>query len=87
MKIAPTLPIAAFAASPGTHDDDFVRSLGRLFPNGGLAARHALAAGMRPDQLWTILCPYPRAKDEPTLWPALMFRTDDGGNRTFRPCG
>jgi hypothetical protein len=69
-----------------TSDADFIRQLDGLFNNGGLAARHALAAGFRPEQLATIMA-NPERPEEPLRWPALLFKTDDGEFHAFRPTG
>lgn len=75
---------AAIAAVAQKHDADmaFVQAIASIHPNGSLAARHALASGMRPESLWAVAMPGVEGNYE----PALCF-TQDGKNYTFRPTG
>ena len=85
---AAALP-AMVAASPlaaritlTTRDADFIRAMEILHPNGGMAAKRALAIGMRPEWLWNVLMASCGASV-----PALLFKTDMGVNLTVRPNG
>jgi hypothetical protein len=74
-------PIVANGA-PSGDGTDFVRAMQGIHPNGALAARQALAGGMRPESLYAIVMPGVVGNYE----PALCF-TQDGKNSTFRPTG
>ena len=65
--------------------DDFIQVMAWLAPNGDLAARNALAAGMRPEELVSVVAGYPPNKS--LDWPALTFHPAGGGSHVFRPSG
>jgi hypothetical protein len=75
------LPVSAEPAHKTT-DAEFIRAIQSVHPNGALAARQALAAGMRPESLWAVVMPGVVGNVE----PALCF-TQDGASYTFRPTG
>lgn len=83
---AALLALPAVASKPPCSNMEFIRQVGGLATNGSLAAQRAINAGMRPEWLFTIIFSTGR-NDDPYDWPALLFKTDSGGYRTFRPEG
>jgi hypothetical protein len=77
-------PLTLTAGRARLTDAEFVRCVESLFDNGGLAARHAMAAGMRPEWLFCILNP---SWGGPLDTPGLLFCDPAGGHHTFRPYG
>jgi hypothetical protein len=61
-------------------DAEFIRAIAFLHPNGASAARHALAAGMRPEWMYAVMLATPNED------PALLFK-NEGQHWTFRPEG
>ncbi len=81
---------AASALRPGptvaateTDTAAFIRQIAFLHPGGEAAACHALAAGMRPGELYCVMLLPERGQDD---LPALLF-THEGEHFTFRPSG
>lgn len=85
-----TLP-AIFAlpsqAAPLTKaSGDFVAAIQALHDDGGQAARHAMAHGMKPEWLFGVLLGPHDGKYEPGRWPCLLFGNGKE-NFSFRPTG
>lgn len=74
--------IAAAAPAKRISDAEFIRSIAGVHRDGALAARQALASGMRPENLWAVVMPGVEGNSE----PALCF-TQDGESYTVRPTG
>ena len=81
------LPALGDAATPKDRvsDAEFIRSIDGLHDNGALAARQALAAGMKPKWLFAVMLG-PTGPHDQRQWPALLFGNGQE-NFTFRPSG
>ena len=69
-------------AQPSVSDAAFVQGIGFLHPHGRQAALQALAGGMKPECLYTVML-----IGDDHRWPALLFKTDTGEHLAFRPKG
>ena len=81
---APAIALAAPAAAQLTQTDRFLLAMETIHPEGRKAAERAVAAGMRPKDLFSVVA---LREGKPGQWPALLFQMDDKSFRTFRPWG
>ncbi|WP_426031039.1 hypothetical protein [Caulobacter sp. DWP3-1-3b2] len=83
---APAFPFA----SPTQSADvvQFIEAMRFVHRNGEKTARHALAAGMKPADLWMVMLGGVSDAQDPDTWPRLMFNGEGGkGSRSFGPHG